>query len=65
MLFHHYLSFYARAGVARFSAAALRQLVAYPWPGNVQELKAAAETVAVQGLPRPVEPDDLPSHIRR
>ena len=65
ILFHHYLSFYASAGVPRLSAAALRQLVAYPWPGNVEELKAAAETVAVQDLPRPVEPDDLPSHIRR
>lgn len=65
ILFHHYLSFYARADVRRLSAAALQRLVAYPWPGNVQELKATAETLAVQDLPRLVEPDDLPSHIGR
>lgn len=63
ILFHHYLSFYAKADVPRVSAAALQRLVAYPWPGNIQELKAAAETLAAQDLPRTVEPDDLPSHI--
>ena len=65
ILFHHYLSLNARADVPRLSAAAVQRLVAYPWPGNVQELKAAAETLAVQDLPRLVEPDDLPSHIGR
>jgi two-component system response regulator AtoC len=65
ILFHHYLSFHARANVPRLSAAALQRIVAYPWPGNVPELKAVAETLAVQDLPRPVEPDDLPSHIGR
>lgn len=65
ILFHHYLSFYAKVDVPRFSAAALQRLVAYPWPGNIPELKAAAETLAVQDLPRLVEPDDLPSHIGR
>lgn len=65
ILFHYYLSFYAKAQVPRLSPAALQRLVAYPWPGNVTELKAAAETLAVQDLPRLVEPDDLPSPISR
>jgi len=65
ILFRHYLSLYARADVPRLSAAALQRLVAYPWPGNVQELKAVAAALAMQDLPRLVEPDDLPSHIGR
>lgn len=62
-LFHHYLSFCARADVPRLSAAAVQRLVAYSWPGNVRELKAAAETLAAQDLQRHVEPDDLSSEI--
>jgi two-component system response regulator AtoC len=65
ILFRHYLSFYARAEVPRLSTAAWDRLVAYPWPGNVQELKAVTEKVAAQDLSRLVEPDDLPSHIGR
>lgn len=65
ILFHRYLALPAGADVPRLSAAALRRLVAYSWPGNVQELKTVAETLAAQDLPRLVEPDDLPSHIGR
>jgi DNA-binding NtrC family response regulator len=65
ILFHHYLSLYARAEVPRLSAAAWRRLVAYSWPGNVPELKAAAEALAVQNLQRLIAPDDLRSPIGR
>jgi len=65
ILFRHYLSLYARAEELRLSTAAWDRLAAYPWPGNVQELKAVTEHVAVQGLTRLVEPHDLPSHIGR
>jgi two-component system, NtrC family, response regulator AtoC len=65
ILFRHYLSLYARAEVPRLSTAAWDRLAAYRWPGNVQELKTVTEKVAVQHLPRLVEPDDLPSHIGR
>jgi DNA-binding NtrC family response regulator len=65
ILFRHYLSSYARAEVPRLSTAAWDQLVAYPWPGNVQELKAVTEKMAVHALPRLVEPEDLPSHLGR
>jgi DNA-binding NtrC family response regulator len=63
ILFRHYLSLYARAEAPRLSTAAWDRLAAYPWPGNVQELKAVTEHVAVQGLTRLVEPHDLPPHI--
>jgi two-component system, NtrC family, nitrogen regulation response regulator GlnG len=62
-LLQHYLSSYAKTNIPRFSPAAMQQLVEYAWPGNVQELKAVAETLAVKDLPRLIEPDDLPLHI--
>ena len=62
-LFTHYLAHYAKGNVPRLSPAALQRLVDYAWPGNVQELKAVAEALAVKGLPRLIEPDDLPSDI--
>jgi two-component system response regulator AtoC len=65
ILFHRYLAPSAGADVPRLSAAAVQRLVAYSWPGNVQELKAVAETLAAQDLPRLVEADDLPSHMGR
>jgi DNA-binding NtrC family response regulator len=64
MLFDHYLSLYATAGVPRLSDDAVQRLLSYCWPGNVPELKAAAETLAVQGPARRVEVDDLPFHLR-
>ena len=65
ILLRHYLSFYGRAEVPRLSTAAWQRLVAYPWPGNVQELKAVTEKLAVRDPPRLVEPDDLPPEIGR
>jgi DNA-binding NtrC family response regulator len=63
MLVRQYLRFYARADVPRLSIAAWRRLVAYPWPGNVPELRAVTRTLAGWPLPRLVEPDDLPPPI--
>jgi DNA-binding NtrC family response regulator len=63
ILVRHYLSFYSQAKAPRLSIAAWRRLLAYSWPGNVLELKAVAEKLAVQDLPRLVEPDDLPPEI--
>jgi DNA-binding NtrC family response regulator len=63
ILLEHYLSSYAKTNIPRLSPAALQWLVEYAWPGNVQELKAVAETLAAQGLTRLIEPEDLPPHI--
>ena len=60
LLFHHYLSSYARTRVPRLSDAAIEQLVAYPWPGNVRELHTVARTLAEKNLERPLEAEDLP-----
>jgi DNA-binding NtrC family response regulator len=60
LLFHHYLSSYASTRVPRLSDAAIQQLVAYPWPGNVHELHTVARTLAERNLERPLEAEDLP-----
>jgi DNA-binding NtrC family response regulator len=65
ILVRHYLSFYRRAEVPRLSILAWRRLIAYPWPGNVPELKAVTKKLAVKELRRLVEPDDLPPEIGR
>jgi DNA-binding NtrC family response regulator len=65
ILLEHYLSSYAKTNILRLSPAALQRLVEYAWPGNVQELKAVAETLAANDLPRLIEPEDLPPHISR
>jgi DNA-binding NtrC family response regulator len=66
VLFGHYISYYAHGEVRQLSPVALERLVAYAWPGNVQELKAAAEHVARQGqgAGRLVDEDNLPVTIR-
>jgi DNA-binding NtrC family response regulator len=63
ILLEHYLMSYAKTNILRLSPAALQRLMEYAWPGNVQELKAVAETLAAKDLPRRIEPDDLPPHI--
>jgi DNA-binding NtrC family response regulator len=65
ILVRHYLSFYQRGEVPRLSIMAWRRLVAYPWPGNVPELKAVVKKLAVKDVRRLVEPDDLPPELRR
>jgi two-component system, NtrC family, nitrogen regulation response regulator GlnG len=63
ILLKHYLSSYAKTNIPRLSPAASQRLVEYGWPGNIQELKAVAETLAVKDLRRPLEVDDLPCEI--
>ncbi|WP_437280288.1 sigma 54-interacting transcriptional regulator [Sorangium sp. So ce375] len=55
----------ARAGrrPLHLSDAALRTLVAYPFPGNVRELKNAMEYASVTAETDAVEPRDLPERV--
>ena len=63
-LLQQFLSACAAAPVPLLSTATRQQLAAHPWPGNLLELRAVAETLASLDRPR-VEPDDLPPGIRR
>ena len=63
-LLQQFLSACAAAPIPLLSTATRQQLAAHPWPGNLLELRAVAETLASLDRPR-VEPDDLPPGIRR
>jgi DNA-binding NtrC family response regulator len=50
-------------GEARFTGAALRELVAYHWPGNVRELKNVIERLYVCDRDRTIQASELPLEI--
>ncbi len=47
-----------------FSRAALDALLAFSWPGNVRQLRAAAEHAVVMSTGREVQTTDLPDYLR-
>ena len=55
----------AKGGRARlrFSAEALKLLVAYNWPGNVRELESFVEYAALHARGSEVAPEDLPPKL--
>jgi DNA-binding NtrC family response regulator len=65
LLLEHFLSIYgSRHQQPRrvLTAPALTALTAYPWPGNVRQLKNIVERIALRG-PRPIEVSHLPLEI--
>jgi psp operon transcriptional activator len=50
-------------GEARFTEAAIRDLVAYDWPGNVRELKNVIERLYVCDRDRTIQASELPLEI--
>jgi DNA-binding NtrC family response regulator len=50
-------------GEARFSDAAIRDLVAYHWPGNVRELKNVIERLYVSDRDRTITSAELPLEV--
>jgi len=55
----------AGGAAPRVSAAALRVLENYAFPGNVRELRNAIEQAVIRGGGGPIEPGDLPEHVAR
>lgn len=47
-----------------FSRAALDALLAFAWPGNVRQLRAAVEHAVVMSERTEVQAEDLPEHLR-
>jgi two-component system nitrogen regulation response regulator NtrX len=47
-----------------FSAGAMERLKAYPWKGNVRELRNTVERVLIMAASDPIEVNDLPESIR-
>jgi psp operon transcriptional activator len=50
-------------GKARFTDAAVRDLVAYHWPGNIRELKNVIERLYVSDRDRTIQPSELPLEV--
>ena len=48
---------------ARFTEAAMRELVSYSWPGNVRELKNVVERLYVCDRDRTIEASELPLEV--
>jgi DNA-binding NtrC family response regulator len=48
---------------ARFTEAAMKELVAYSWPGNVRELKNVIERLYVSDRDRTIQASELPLEI--
>ncbi|MGZ5008535.1 MAG: sigma-54 interaction domain-containing protein, partial [Methylobacter sp.] len=44
----------------KFSKAALKTLKAYPWPGNIRELRNLCERLSILLAGRTIEPENLP-----
>jgi len=53
----------SRRGPVTLSAAALRRLAAYDWPGNVRQLENAIERAIVMSDDAEIGPDDLPEVV--
>jgi len=50
-------------GAARFSEAAMQELVSYAWPGNVRELKNVVERLYVCDRDRSIDASELPLEV--
>jgi len=48
----------------RLSADALAQLVRYPWPGNIRELRNCMESLTLTSPDQKIDVGDLPAYLR-
>ncbi len=65
LLVKHFMKVYAHDKVSypRFSAGAIEALLAYPWPGNIRELRNLVERLCILCPGRLVEISDLPKEF--
>ncbi len=66
LLVEYYLQHFAeqhKQARLAVSAAALEQLVAYGWPGNIRELRNVVERLVLRVPGRTIEPSALPAEI--
>jgi DNA-binding NtrC family response regulator len=64
MLVHHFLDRYARAENLQVTAAAMKSLLQYDWPGNIRELENCIARAVALGDHRIIDVGDLPPAIR-
>lgn len=67
LLANHFIGIYAKKynkGVNKISAAALKKLESYNWPGNIRELQHAVERAIIMTDSTALQPDDFILHRR-
>ena len=64
VLVHHFLDRYARGENLQVTAAAMKSLPQYDWPGNIRELENCVARAVTLGDHRTIDVGDLPPAIR-
>jgi two-component system response regulator AtoC len=64
MLVHHFLDRYARGENLHVTAAAMKSLLQYDWPGNIRELENCIARAVALGDRHIIDVSDLPPAIR-
>jgi len=65
-LIKHFLALFEKTHALtapKFSKPALKALKAYPWPGNIRELRNLCERLSILLAGRTIEPENLPSEF--
>src|ERR1700730_10013112 len=64
MLTHHFLGRYAQGAQMQVTAAAMKSLLQYDWPGNIRELENCVARAVTLGDHRTIDVGDIPPAIR-
>ncbi|GAC1679289.1 MAG: hypothetical protein PVS2B2_16980 [Candidatus Acidiferrum sp.] len=64
MLVHHFLNRYAQGANIQVTAAAMKSLLHYEWPGNIRELENCIARAVTLGDRQIIDVSDLPPSIR-
>lgn len=64
MLVHHFLNRYAEGANIQVTAAAMKSLLQYEWPGNIRELENCVARAVTLGDRQTIDVADLPPAIR-
>ncbi len=64
VLVHHFLDRYARGENLQVTAAAMKSLLQYDWPGNIRELENCVARAVTLGDHKTIDVEDLPPAIR-
>src|SRR5882724_10385811 len=64
VLVHHFLDRYAKGSHIQVTAAAMKSLLNYDWPGNIRELENCVARAVTLGDRKTIDVSDLPPAIR-
>ena len=66
LITQHFISLHAEKtgkNILGFTPGAMRLMVAYPWPGNIRELRNSVEYAFVLAMEKSIGPEHLPEKI--